>query len=139
MLRAIHAGGPSAHDFLEHLIDDMRVVMAEGVASGLVRPSRDEEARVRYLAYQTMGAMLVAFLTMPTTMPEEFLDTLRTSDADTVLPMLELLTEGLLTSTEMLDDYVRFAGQPAYGGTQPDPLPRPAATTVHPTLLDTKE
>jgi AcrR family transcriptional regulator len=139
MLRAIHAGGRPAHDFLEHLIDDMRVVMAEGVASGLVRPSRDEEARVRYLAYQTMGAMLVAFLTLPSTMPEEFLDTLRTSDADTVLPMLELLTEGLLTSTEMLDDYVDFVGAPPDDRTQPDPSPRPAATAVHPTPLHMKE
>ena len=53
--------------------------------------------------------------------------------------MLELLTEGLLTSTEMLNDYVRFVGNPPDDRAQPHPSPRTAAAAVHPTLLHTKE
>ncbi len=39
---------------------------------------------------------------------EEFVASLHSGEADTVLPMLELLTEGLLASPEMLEEYVRF-------------------------------
>src|SRR5450830_1430427 len=112
MLRAIHAGGESARRFLESLIEHARVIMAESVASGLARPSRDEEARLRYLTYQTMGAMLVQFLTAPDLTPGEFVASLRAGQADTILPILELYTEGLLTSHEMLDDYLRYLWEP---------------------------
>jgi len=108
ILRAIHAGGASGRDFLEHLTDDARPIMAEGVASGLVRPSRDEEARLRYLVYQMTGALLVQFLMMPSPTAEEFVASLQAGQGDTILPMLELLTEGLLARREMLDDYVEF-------------------------------
>jgi len=111
MLRAIHAGGQPARDFLNSLVDHARAIMAESVASGLTRPSRDEEARLRYLTYQTMGAMLVQFLTSPDLTPDEFIASLHTRRADTVLPILELYTEGLLTSREMLDDYLRHSGR----------------------------
>ena len=112
MLRAIHAGGQPARDFLESLVDHARAIMAESVASGLARPSRDEEARLRYLTYQTMGAMLVQFLTAPDLTPGEFVASLRAGQADTILPILELYTEGLLTGREMLDDYLHYLWQP---------------------------
>jgi AcrR family transcriptional regulator len=108
ILRAILAGGASGREFLEHLTDDARPIMADGVASGLVRPSRDEEARLRYLVFQTMGALLVQFLMMSGSTAEDFLDSLQASQGDTILPMLELLTEGLLARREMLDGYVEF-------------------------------
>ncbi|MCL2464089.1 MAG: TetR family transcriptional regulator, partial [Micrococcales bacterium] len=54
MLRVIRAGGQPAREFLDHLIDDARGVMAHSVATGLVKPSRDEEARLRYLTYLTL-------------------------------------------------------------------------------------
>lgn len=121
ILRAIHAGGPSARDFLDHLIDDARAIMTEGVASGLVRPSRDEEARLRYLTYQTMGALLVQFVTMPGVTPEEFVASLRSGQHDTILPTLELLTEGLLTSREMFDDYLEYLWEPPDGAVRSAP------------------
>jgi AcrR family transcriptional regulator len=113
LLRAILAGGRPAREFLEHLIDDARAVMAEGVAVGLVRPSRDEEARLRYLTYQTMGALVVQFVTTPGATAEEFVASLRTGQQDTILPTLELFTEGLLADQRLLDDYLAFrAAQP---------------------------
>jgi AcrR family transcriptional regulator len=107
LLRAVHAGGRPARDFLEHLIDSARDVMAKGVGTGLVIPSRDEEARLRYLTYQTMGAMLVQFLTMEHATPDEFVADLA-GQRDQILPTLELFSEGLLTSRQMLDDYVAY-------------------------------
>jgi len=112
ILRAIHAGGQPAREFLDSLIDDARAVMAEGLATGLVRPSRDEEARLRYLTYQTMGALLVQFLTTPRTTPEEFVASLRAGRQETILPTLELFTEGLLVDRQMLDDYLQYLWEP---------------------------
>jgi AcrR family transcriptional regulator len=116
MLRAIHAGGRPARDFLESLIDHARVMMAESVASGLVRPSRDEEARTRYLTYQTMGAMLVQFLVAPGLTPDEFVSSVHREAQGQILPTLELYTEGLLADRRMLDDYLMYVGDPP-GGT----------------------
>jgi AcrR family transcriptional regulator len=112
LIRAIGAGGPGARRFLDRLMDDMRDVMARGVESGLVRPSRDEEARLRYLTYQTMGALLVQFLATDHATPDEFVASLGGRGSDVILPILELATEGYLADRSMLDDYVRFLAEP---------------------------
>lgn len=112
MLRAIHAGGRPARDFLESLVDHARVLMAESVARGLIRPSRDEEARTRYLTYQTMGAMLVQFLVAPGLTPDEFVASVRRQEQGQILPTLELYTEGLLADRRMLDNYLVYVGDP---------------------------
>jgi AcrR family transcriptional regulator len=112
MLRAVHAGGRGAQEFLEHLLDAARVVMKASVDAGLVRPSRDEEARLRYLTYQAMGALLVELLTMPDATPEEFYAAALASQRNQILPVLELFTEGMLTTRQMLDDYLDYVGDP---------------------------
>ncbi len=124
ILRAIHAGGPAAREFFERLIDDARDVMARGVATGLVRPSRNEEARLRYLAYQTTGALLIQFLTTPDATPAEFVAALQARSSDQILPTLELFTEGLLANRRMLDDYLVYIGDPP--GEMPEPESRTA-------------
>jgi AcrR family transcriptional regulator len=130
ILRAILAGGSPARAFIDRLIDDTRPIMAEGVASGLVRPSRDEEARLRYLTYQTMGALVVQFVTMPGATPEEFMASLRTAPQDSILPVLELFTEGLLTERRMLEDYLQHVGRsPARPSTAPTAALRATAST----------
>jgi hypothetical protein len=112
ILREIHAGGRPARDFVENIVEHVRAVMAESVASGLVRPSRDEEARLRYLTYQSMGALLMQFLTTPDQAPDAFVEALHASMRETVLPSLELYTEGFLASRESLDDYLRYLWEP---------------------------
>lgn len=112
MLRAVQAGGPAAQRFLEHLVEKAREVMRAAVESGLVRPSRDEEARVRYLVHQTMGALLLQFLTLPESTPRAFVATMSMGNRDHILPALELFTEGLLASRRMLDDYLLYVGDP---------------------------
>lgn len=126
LLRAIHAGGRPAQDVLEHLVDSAREVMVAGVRSGLVRPSRDEEARARHLTYQTMGALLIQLLTMPDATPDEFVAPAHAADRDEVLPTLELFTEGLLTSRRMLDDYLVYIGDPPRSAQEAEPEERRA-------------
>ena len=124
MLRAIHSGGQPAREFLDHLVDNARDVMRASVEAGVARPSRDEEARVRYLTYQTMGALLIRFLTTPDATPEELVGTGPGAHDDHVLPTLELFTEGLLTSRRMLDDYLAYIGYPTETDERPD-TPQP--------------
>ncbi len=115
MLRAIHAGGAPAEAFMAGLIDQVREIMAESVAAGLIRPSRDEEARTRYMTYQTMGAMLIEFLMAPGLTPDEFVATVMSGQRENVLPILEVLTEGVFSDHTLLDDYL------AYVAAQPQP------------------
>lgn len=112
MLRALHAGGAPAREFFESLVDHVRQVMAESVAAGIVRPSRDEDGRARYLTAQTMGAMLVQFLLQPGLTPDEFVATVVEQQRGQVLPILELYTEGVFTDRRMLDEYLMYVGDP---------------------------
>jgi len=126
LLRAINAGGQPARDFLESLIDSTRAVMARSVETGLVRPSLDEEARLRYLTYQAMGGLLIEFLMMPGATPEEFVAAARSAQSTQILPMLELFTGGMFTTRKMLDDYLDFVGDPPTEHGQPGPGDRTA-------------
>ena len=112
MLRALQAGGAPARAFFESLVDHVRQVVAESVAAGIVRPSRDEEARARYLTAQTMGAMLVQLLLRPGLTPDEFVATVLGLQRGQVLPILELYTEGTFTDRRMLDEYLLYVGDP---------------------------
>ena len=120
MLRAIHAGGQPARDFLDRLVDDVRVIMARSRDAGLLKPSRDEEARLRYLTYLTMGAMLVQFVTSPEQTPDEFVASIHERQQDQILPTLELFTEGVFAQRTMLDDYVRYLWRPPDAATGPE-------------------
>jgi len=125
ILRAIHFGGPTAAAFLESLLDHVREIMAESAAAGLIRPSRDEEARLRYLTNQTMGAMLVEFLVAPGLTPDEFVASLVSGRRDSVLPTLELYTEGLLTDSTLLDDYLSYRTAASPRPPSPEPVTAP--------------
>ena len=112
MLRALHAGGAPAREFFESLVEHVRQVMAESIEAGLVRPSRDEEARARYMTAHSMGALLVQFLLEPDMTPDEFVASVTSQERGHVLPILELYTEGLFVDRRMLDDYLLYVGDP---------------------------
>ncbi len=105
LLRSIQAGGAVGRDFLAHVMDDARGYLADAVAAGVVRPSRDEEARLRYLTYQTLGALLIEFLLNP---DADVATIVREVQETTILPTLELFTEGILTDRSMLDAYLSY-------------------------------
>ncbi len=108
ILRAVLAGGEAARGFLDRLIDDLRPVMAQAVHSGLVVASRDEEARLRALTHLSLGAMLVRFLISPGLTPEQFVTSLHDPGRDDLLPLLEIFTEPLLASRDLLDQYLQY-------------------------------
>jgi AcrR family transcriptional regulator len=112
VLRSLQAGGPVGHAFVEHMIEDAEQYTTEAVDSGIVRPSRDEAARVRYLVLSSLGALMLSVTLDPPDDPEDVSATVRRFMAELYLPMLELFAEGFLTSRRMLDDYLLYVGDP---------------------------
>ncbi len=112
VLRSLQAGGSVGKAFVEHMIDDAEKYTAEAVEQGIAKPSRDERARVRYLVMASLGSLLLSVTLDPPEDPEDVNATVRRYTADFYLPMLELFTEGFLTSRRMLDDYLLYVGDP---------------------------
>lgn len=127
-LRSVLEGGPLARVFVDHLVEDAAEYTADAVERGLVRPSRDEQARARYLTLSGLGAFVLTMLLDPSADPADLSGLMRRIQGDTALPMLELFTEGLFTTRQMLDDYLLYVSDPPAGdahGTQPRAPQRP--------------
>ncbi|QAY70413.1 TetR family transcriptional regulator [Xylanimonas protaetiae] len=112
MIRALGAGGSAGRRFLAQLVDEARVVMKHSVAAGLVHTSLDEEARLRTLVSQSMGAMLIEFMSDPGASPEEFVTRVISPTDGVVLSLLELYTDGLFVSRDLLDTYLSLRNTP---------------------------
>ncbi|MCB2174227.1 MAG: TetR family transcriptional regulator [Actinomycetales bacterium] len=111
-LRSVLAGGEMAKALLEDFMASARTWVADGVAAGTLRPSRDEEARVRYLTLSGYGGILGWMALDP---PEDFGDLgpwLRRYMEGVGLPIMELFTEGLFTDRRMLDAYLSYVSDP---------------------------
>jgi AcrR family transcriptional regulator len=111
-LRSITAGGEMARALLLDFMASARTWVADGVAAGTLRPSRDEEARIRYLTLSGYGSIL-GWLAMDP--PEDFGDLgpwLRQYMEGVGLPIMELFTEGLFTDRRMLDAYLAYVSDP---------------------------
>lgn len=118
VLRSVRDGGEAGRVFLQNMIDDAKIYIAEGVAAGTLRPSIDEDARARLLITNSIGGMLMQ-LTLAGNVDFSDGATLIHLVSDSIsLVLLELYTYGLTTSTELFDEYLR---------------------QVHPTAIPTKE
>ncbi len=115
ILRSVRDGGVAGTEFLEHMIQETIEFTAEGVESGVVRPSRDPQARARYMVTSSLGGLL---LQLPLPAQLDFADVgpmVRKIVNDITLPTLELYTEGVLTSRRYLDEYLLYVGDPPGG------------------------
>lgn len=111
-LRSVQAGGERARDFIEHMVADAVEYVTAGVEAGQIVPSRDEEARVRFLIGATLGALLIE-LAMNT--EPDSLDTAEFWERAVrrlTLPALELYSEGFLVERTMLDAYLLYVSDP---------------------------
>ncbi|WP_407319520.1 TetR/AcrR family transcriptional regulator [Isoptericola halotolerans] len=118
-VRSLQAGGEVARAFVQHMIDDAQVYTREAVADGIVKPSLDEDARVRYLTLSALGTLLLSLTLDPPDDPEDFGANVRAFMTRQYLPMIELFTQGFLTSRRMLDDYLLYVGDPPSDGAHP--------------------
>ncbi|GAA1863175.1 transcriptional regulator RaaS [Paeniglutamicibacter psychrophenolicus] len=108
ILRSVREGGDAGRDFIEHMVAEALEFSRDAVERGIIVPSRDEEARVRFLVQQSIGAMVVSFAMRPELPLDDFGAVMDRYYAEAVLPTLELYTEGLFTSREYLDEYLAF-------------------------------
>jgi len=119
VLRSIQDGGPHAAEFVDHMVADALEYIADGVAAGTIVPSRDEEARARYLMGAVFGALMLDALRPGAAADpgERMLGAIER----TALPALELMSEGFLTDRSMLDAYLEYVPDPPVEGDTPEP------------------
>ncbi|WP_125611689.1 TetR/AcrR family transcriptional regulator [Specibacter cremeus] len=108
ILRSVRDGGAAGREFLEHMVAEALEFSMDAVARGLVVPSRDEEARVRHLVRQSVGGLIVQLAMHPDTQLDDFQGVIEQFYADSMLPTLELYSEGLFTDRTYLDEYLAY-------------------------------
>jgi AcrR family transcriptional regulator len=110
VIRSLAAGGPLAARFVEDMVSATADYLAVGVAAGTVSPSRDPEARARYVVAHSVGLLQMALIEAeagrapsPTLDPvAAFTELARWATG----PALEIYTEPLLTDRSLLDVYL---------------------------------
>jgi AcrR family transcriptional regulator len=104
LVRSMQSGGELAKMLWHRMIDNTEEYMDEGVRAGTIKPSRDPQARARYLAITGGGGFLL-YLQMHDT-PTDLKAVLRDYSRDMVLPALEVYTEGLMADRTMYDAFL---------------------------------
>ena len=104
LVRSMQSGGDLAKLLWQRMIDNAEGYLEEGVRAGTIRPSRDPQARARYLGITGGGGFLL-YLQMHEA-PTDLRAVLRDYARDMVLPALEIYSEGLLTDHTMYDAFL---------------------------------
>jgi AcrR family transcriptional regulator len=106
-LRSVREGGEVGRAFLQGMIDDAREYVGASVAAGLVKPSADEEARLELLVTQSIGGMLLQLTLHGETDFSDSAALINGVSERSSLVQLELYTQGLVTDSGLLDEYVK--------------------------------
>lgn len=113
LLRSLQDGGELAVALVDDMIADSQQYLAVGEAAGVVRPSRQPLARARFLAYQSLGGLLLWFsIHGGTASDEEFRTLFRRYVEEVTPPALELFAQGLLVNRSMLDEFLMYVPDP---------------------------
>ncbi|ORV06359.1 TetR/AcrR family transcriptional regulator [Mycobacterium celatum] len=104
LVRSMSSGGDLAKMLWRRMIDNTEEYLEEGVRAGTIKPSRDPQARAKYLAITGGGGFLL-YLQMHET-PTDLRAVLRDYARDMVLPALEVSTEGLMADRTMYDAFL---------------------------------
>ena len=107
LVQALLAGGDLAATLLERMTQDAEGYLAEAVAAGRMKPSRDPAARASFVVDLGMGAVLAYVIRHPP-VDGDYGAVLRGYAEASTLPALELFTEGLLTDSTLLDAYLQY-------------------------------
>jgi AcrR family transcriptional regulator len=107
LVRSMQSGGELGKMLWRRMVDNAEGYLEEGVRAGTLKPSRDPEARAKFLAITGGGGFLV-YLQMHDT-PTDLRAVLRDYARDMVLPSLEIYTEGLMADSTMYDAFLSQA------------------------------
>ena len=125
LVQALLAGGDLAATLLARLTTDAEEYLADAVAAGRMRPSRDPAARAAYLVDIGIGAVL-SFVRRHPPVDGDHRATLRAYAEANSLPALELYTEGLLTDAGLLQEYLQIRADQQGAGAAPTEPRSPA-------------
>jgi TetR/AcrR family transcriptional regulator, regulator of cefoperazone and chloramphenicol sensitivity len=117
LVRSMQSGGELANTLWRTMIANAESYLDEGVQTGILKPSRDPQARAKYLGI-TGGGSLLLYIQMHET-PTDLRAVLRDYARDMLLPALEIYTEGLMTDSTMYDAFVEQAERET-GGRESD-------------------
>lgn len=115
VVQSLQLGGPPARAFFDHFVTDAEQWLGAGVLAGTIKPSRDPAGRARYLAQQGLGGMMLHLALQDGSARSDFRDAVRELTESTTLPALELFSEGLMTDSRMLDEYLMYVTDPPAG------------------------
>ena len=104
LVRSMQSGGALAKMFWQRMIDNAEAYLEEGVRAGTLKPSRDPEARARFLGINNGGGFLL-YLQMHEN-PTDLRAVLRDYAEDMVLPALELYSNGLMADSSMYEAFL---------------------------------
>lgn len=108
ILRSVRDGGAAGRAFLERMVAEALEFALDAVARGVIVPSRDEEARVRLLVRQSVGALIVQLAMRPDLALEDFQGVMEQFYADSMPATLELYSDGLFTDHAYLEQYLAY-------------------------------
>ncbi len=130
LLQSLLAGGDVARSIIERTITTAEEYLEIGVASGVVKPSRDPAARARYLTYMSLGMLVTAFMSAGPRTESTPDDTAAVVDhyadvtrllRELALPHLEVMTHGVIADEALLRAADEWAASAA-----PDPTTKKA-------------
>jgi AcrR family transcriptional regulator len=104
VVRSMQSGSELAKMLWRKMLDDAEQYLDEGVQNGLLKPSRDPQARAKYLGITGGGGFLL-YLQMHDN-PTDLRAVLRDYGEEMVLPALEIYSEGLMTDSTMYDAFL---------------------------------
>lgn len=108
ILRSVQDGSPAGRTFVDNMVAEALDFTTDAVARGLVVPSRNEEARARFMVQQSIGSMLVNLAMRPEVRLDDFANVMDQYLAQAMLPTLELYTEGVFAHRTYLDEYLAY-------------------------------
>ncbi|MFC7403651.1 TetR/AcrR family transcriptional regulator [Georgenia alba] len=111
-LRSFMTGGTVARHLIDHMVADAVEYSRDAVEAGIITPSRDEEARIRFLVGAWLGNVMLSVTTEERDLGEVGADFWHRQYFDMASPMLEVLTEGYFTDHSILDQYLLYIGDP---------------------------
>ncbi|RZU63555.1 TetR/AcrR family transcriptional regulator [Zhihengliuella halotolerans] len=122
-LRAISTGGEVARRFVDHFVADSRTWMAQGVADGTLRPSVDEEARIRMMTLQGFGGMQLYLAQRMgeadvELAPDQINALLEDYLGEYGLVTLELYSFGLFATSDIFDAFLQAGPNPGAATTE---------------------
>ena len=112
IVRNFFEGGEMTRKLLRDMHTQARQWMADGVAAGHLKPSRNEDLRVMLTFSTSIGWIMQAVVLSGKDLSELDAEFWIDMEHDMMQAALEVYTEGLLTEPTMLEEYLRLRENP---------------------------